>query len=186
MDDVLLVKVGERICHLGNVSARAFLVKAAQLGELLVELALGGKLEHEEDTLRVVEVAVQAEDVGVTEVLLDLNLATDLFLNLAGHNLLLVETLEGNNKVRGGLGTGQVDTTKLALAKWTADLEGWQRKRHGSDVSFNLCQMTNLPVGGTTVEFQQLASFASDGFLASLIDLKASIIFANIRLAGCG
>jgi hypothetical protein len=33
--------------------------------KLLVELALSGKLEDEEDSLLVVEVAVEAEDVGV-------------------------------------------------------------------------------------------------------------------------
>lgn len=36
-----------------------------KLMELLVELPLAGKLEHEEDALLVVKVAMQAKDVGV-------------------------------------------------------------------------------------------------------------------------
>jgi hypothetical protein len=48
--------------------ATFLLVKLAVLGELLVQLALRGKLEDEEDPLRVVEVAVETQDVWVSRI----------------------------------------------------------------------------------------------------------------------
>ena len=65
VDDVLRVEVHERVRHLVDVACAALLRKAPVLGELAVELALARELEHEEDALLVVEVPVQAEDMGV-------------------------------------------------------------------------------------------------------------------------
>ena len=62
---MLRVKVRERVGHLVNVSRAPLLAEAAVLGELLVQFARPRKLEHEEYALLVVEVPIQAEDMGV-------------------------------------------------------------------------------------------------------------------------
>lgn len=50
---------------------------------MFVELAFAREFEDEEDAFRVVEVAVEAQDVWVCEVGLDLDLTPDLFLDFA-------------------------------------------------------------------------------------------------------
>jgi hypothetical protein len=80
------------------------------LRQLLIQLALARKLEHEEDPLFVVEVAVQPQDVRVSDqrvserrsaqegdgpkVGLDLDLPPDLLLDLALDELRLVQAFE--------------------------------------------------------------------------------------------
>ncbi len=116
VDDVLRVEVGEGVGHLVDINGAAALRERAVLCELLVELALAGKLEHEKDALLVVEVAIEAEDVGMSEVLLDLDFATDLLLDSGLDDLGLVKTLEGEDVVGLDLGTDHVDPAKFALA----------------------------------------------------------------------
>jgi hypothetical protein len=85
------------------------------LAKMLVQLSATSELKDQKDALTVMEVTVQSEDVGVTEVALDLNLTTDLLLDTTLLQLRLVKHLESANKARGSL-LGKVDTTKLALA----------------------------------------------------------------------
>ena len=86
------------------------------LGQLLVQLAFTGKLEHQKNALLVVKVAVQAQDVGVSQVGLDLDLAPQLLFGLGFDELGLVEALEGEDVARFGLCSDHVDPTELAFA----------------------------------------------------------------------
>jgi len=110
------VEVDESVGHLVDVDSASAFGKAAILHQLLVHLALAGEFEHEEDTVFVVEVAVKAEDVGVSEVLLDLDFAPDLLLNPGLDNLLLVEALEGKDVVGFSLRPNHVNMSKPAFA----------------------------------------------------------------------
>jgi len=92
MDDILSVEVGKCIGHLVDVDSAAPLQEGAILCELLVELAFAGKFKHEKDVLFVMEIAVEAEDVWVSEVLLDFDFTTDLLFHLGLDDLGLVET----------------------------------------------------------------------------------------------
>lgn len=86
------------------------------LHELLVKLALARELQHEEDTFLVMEVSVQSEDVWVSQVLLDLNLATNLLFDARLDNLGFVEALEADDVMRFRLGAHHVHMAELALA----------------------------------------------------------------------
>ena len=72
---LLAVAVGEGVGHLVDVLGRDALLEPALglLLQVLVKLALGRELEDEVDPALVIEVAEQAEDVGVAEVGLDLD-----------------------------------------------------------------------------------------------------------------
>ena len=123
VDDVLRVEVGEGVGHLIDVDGAATLREGTVLRELLVELTLAGKLEHEEDALLVVEVTVKAENMWVSEVLLDLDLATDLLLYSRLDDLGLVETLEGEDVLWLDLGANHVDTTEFTFSQRPADIK---------------------------------------------------------------
>ena len=69
------------------------------------------------------EIAVEAKDVGVPEVLLDLDFASDLFLNPGLDNLLLVEALESEDVVGFSLRPNHVDMSKPAFAQRTTDVK---------------------------------------------------------------
>jgi hypothetical protein len=56
------------------------------LGELLVKLALAGKLEHEKDALLVMEITEEAKDMRMAEVLLNFDLSPSLLLDFGLHN----------------------------------------------------------------------------------------------------
>ena len=115
VDDVLGVEVVEGVGHLADIDGAAALREGTVLYKLLVKLALAGKLEHEENALLVVEVAVEAEHIRISEVLLDLDFAGDLLLNSGLDNLKLVKTLEGNDVIGLDLSPNHV-AAKLALA----------------------------------------------------------------------
>ncbi|KAH9831296.1 cercosporin toxin biosynthesis protein, partial [Teratosphaeria destructans] len=120
--DVLAVQVAQRARHLRDVLRGLPLREALGLAQVLVQLALARELEDQEDALGVVEVAVQAQDVGVREVGLDLDLASDLLLHFAGLQLGFVQDFEGADEVRGAFAR-QVDPAEFAFAQGFADLE---------------------------------------------------------------
>lgn len=93
------------------------------LAKLLVQLALARKFEHQEDSLRVVEVSVQAKNVWVSKILLNFDLAPDLFLHLGLDNFGFVEGFEGKNIFWCRLGAYHVNATELAFAKGPAHIE---------------------------------------------------------------
>lgn len=59
MNNVFPMQVHQRVRHLIDIPRTAFLRETPVLAKLFVELALAGKLEHEEDPLGVVEVSIQ-------------------------------------------------------------------------------------------------------------------------------
>ena len=123
MNDVLGVEVGKCVGHLVDVDGAASLREGTVLCELLVELALAGKFEHEKDALFVVEIPVQTEDVRVSEVLLDFDFTTDLLFHSRLDDLRLVETFEGEDIFRLDLGANHVDATKFAFAQRPANVK---------------------------------------------------------------
>ena len=116
VDDVFRMEVGEGVCHLVDIDGATALREGTKLCELLVELALAGKLEHQENTFLVVEVTVETQYIGVSKVLLDLDLATDLLLHAGLHDLRLVETLEGEDIFGLDFGANHVDPAEFTLA----------------------------------------------------------------------
>ena len=107
----------------GTDAGGALLGEVAVLGELLVELAFRGELEHEEDALLVVEVAVQPEHVRVPQVLLNLDLAPDLLLHLVLDDLRLVQALEREDVLGLDLRPHHVHPPKLALPQRTPNVK---------------------------------------------------------------
>jgi hypothetical protein len=123
MNDVLGMEIGQSVCHLVDVDRAASFGEGTVLCELFVKLALAGKFEHEKDALFVVEVAVEAEDVWMPEILLDFDLATDLLLHSGLDDLGLVETLEGEDIIWLDLGADHVHAAEFAFAQGTADVK---------------------------------------------------------------
>ena len=66
-------------------------------------------------------------DEGVPEILLDFDFTPDLLLHLAGDDLRLVQTLERDDKMRGGFGSREINSAEFALSERSADSEGGQR-----------------------------------------------------------
>jgi len=123
VDYMFGVEVDESVSHLVDVDSASAFGKATILHQLLVHLTLAGEFEHEEDAVFVVEVAVETEDIGVSEVLLDLDFASDLFLNPGLDNLLLVEALEGEDVVRFSLRPDHVDMSESTFAQRTTNVK---------------------------------------------------------------
>jgi len=123
VDYVFGVEVDESVGHLVDIDSTSSFGKAAVLHELLVHLTLSGEFKHEKDAVLVVEVAVETKDVGMSQVLLDLDFASDLFLNPRLYNFLLVETLEGKDIVGFDLCPNHVDVPKPAFTQRTTDVK---------------------------------------------------------------
>ena len=117
------MEVDESIGHLVDVNSTSSFGEAAVLHELLVHLTLSSEFKHEEDAVLIVEVAVETKDVGVSQVLLDLYFASDLFLNPRLYNLLLVETLEGKDIVGFDLCPNHVNVPKPAFTQRATDVK---------------------------------------------------------------
>lgn len=60
---------------------------------------------------------------GAPQVLLDLNLSSNLLLHLALDDLGLVETFEGEDVARRALCADHVHTAKLAFSEWPAHVK---------------------------------------------------------------
>jgi hypothetical protein len=120
--DVFLVKVFECSSHLRNVLRSFPLWEAVLLSEVLVQLPLACILEDQENALRVVKVSIEAENVWVSQMTLDLDLSSHLFLHLSLLDLVLVEDFQSANESGGALPC-EIDTTELSLTKRLSDLE---------------------------------------------------------------
>jgi hypothetical protein len=134
-------------------SATPFLGKPALFGQLLVQLALARKLEHQEDTFCVVEISIQPKYVRVPrvqvscpgddlhtqthspQVLLDFNLTTDLLLDLALDDFRLVETLESNNVLRRAFCSDHVDPTEFSFTQGSTHVKVGQMPLTGGAVT---------------------------------------------------
>lgn len=79
-------------------------------------------LEHQKDPPFVVKVAVQAQDVRMSKIHLDLDLSAQLLFHLVLHQFALVHALERDDVAFVGPASGahHVDTAELALAERTA------------------------------------------------------------------
>jgi hypothetical protein len=86
------------------------------LGELLVQFALAGELEHEKDAFLVMEVAVQAEYVGVSKILLNLNFTSNLFFDTRLDNFGFVQAFEGEDVLRLAFSADHVNAPEFALS----------------------------------------------------------------------
>ena len=62
--------------------------------EFLVELTLGGVFQNEVNSCSVIEVSVEAQNIGMPEVRLNLNLTPKLVLNIALLKLIFEEDLQ--------------------------------------------------------------------------------------------
>ena len=90
--------------------------------EFLVELSLCSILEDEIDAALIVEIAVEAQDVLVAEMRLDLYLSPQLVLYTRLGQLRLEQHLERHDVVRFLL-AGEVDVAELAAAQGLADVK---------------------------------------------------------------
>jgi len=124
VDHFFAVAVSQGVRHLADVFGRRGVVEAA-VGlflHRLVHLAARRELEDEVDARLVVEVAEQAEDVGVAEMRLDLDLSPQLMLHLGFLQLRLEQDLERHD-VLGRALPGEVHVSELALAERSTDVE---------------------------------------------------------------
>jgi len=117
------VEVDEGVGHLVDINSTSAFGEATVLHELFVHFALAGELEHEEDAVLVMEVAVEAKDIGMSKVLLDLDFASDLFLNPRLHDLFLVEAFEGEDVVGFGFCPNHVNVPKSAFSQRTTNVK---------------------------------------------------------------
>lgn len=116
MHDMLGVQVQQRVRHLVYIPRTAAVAKAPLLSQLFIQLAFGGELEHKEDARGVVEVAVESQDVGVAQVLLDFDLAADLALDFASDNFLFVKGFQSEDVLWRSFSPDHVDMSEFALA----------------------------------------------------------------------
>lgn len=131
MNDMLRVQVGQSISHLINVSCAPFLAEVPLPIELTIQFALRRELEHKKYALPVVEIAIQPQNIGMPEVLLYLNLATSLLLDLVLHNFVFVEGFKSEDVVRGRLGANHVNAAEFAFPKWFTNVEVAERPLSG-------------------------------------------------------
>lgn len=120
--DVLPVEVHQGQRDLGDALRGATLIEPALALQGPVQLPAGGILEDQEDAVRVVEPAVEAEDARVPQVAVDFDLAPDVDLGALPRDLVLPQYLQGADVARLAV-SGEVDAAELALAERLADLE---------------------------------------------------------------
>ena len=123
VDNVFRMQVRKSVRHLIDVDRAPAFGERTRLVELLIQLALAGEFDHEENPLLVVEIAIQPENIRVPQVLLDLNLAADLFLDTLLHDFRLVQALEGQDVPWLALRAHHVDAPKPAFTKWPPNIE---------------------------------------------------------------
>ena len=78
---MLLVAVDECSRHLCNVACCSFLSETALFPHLLENFTTRGEFQDEVDTLVVVKIAEQPQDVAMAQMRLDLDLPTKLILH---------------------------------------------------------------------------------------------------------
>jgi hypothetical protein len=116
VEDVVLMEVQERLSELGDVASRHAgreFLDAVEFGE---EHSVGASLKNEVEAVVVEEVAVSAEDVLVTAVEGDLDLAAELNSDVEVGHILNIEALECDDEVC-SLDCGERNTTVLTAAE---------------------------------------------------------------------
>lgn len=146
MNDMLLVEVLQRRCHLGNVLRGLPFREPLLAPEVLVQLSFAGIFKDQEDALTIVKMTEHPQTIGVCQIRLDLNLATDLLFYLALLELGFVKYLERADEARRSLSC-QIHSSEFAFSKWLANFEhaemplswsGWLRSRFRKSFYFRL------------------------------------------------
>mmetsp|Transcript_19211 Transcript_19211/g.42037 ORF Transcript_19211/g.42037 Transcript_19211/m.42037 type:complete len:275 (-) Transcript_19211:155-979(-) len=112
MNHVLLVAIHQCLRQGGDVGRRALLAESSDHLQLLIKLPTGSVLQDKVDAVLVVEITVETQDVRVPEVRLDLNLATQLMLDVTLLQLGLEKNLESHD-VLALLLTSEVNVAEL-------------------------------------------------------------------------
>lgn len=92
------------------------------LSKVFVQFATACEFQNQENPLAIVEVPIEPQDVRVTKIALNLNLAPNLFLHPSLLQFGLVKDLECANEAGRPL-LRQVDSAKFALSQGLANLE---------------------------------------------------------------
>lgn len=116
VNDVLGVAVFERLGEVSNVLSSLLFLELALLLEILVQFSLGSILENEVYSLGVIKVPVEAENIFMAEMRLNLNLSTQLVFDSVFAQLFLEQNLESTDKFTLLL-TSEVHTSKLSVTK---------------------------------------------------------------------
>lgn len=113
--DMLLVQIFQGRGHLCDVLGSLPLGKAFLFPKELVKLSLSCEFKDKEYALRIVEVPVESEDIGMAKIRLYLDFPSDLFLDLPLLKFGFVKDFEGAYEASRLL-SGEVDSTEFALA----------------------------------------------------------------------
>lgn len=117
------MQVAQSIRHLIDVSRTPPLRERSMFAQLFIKLAFAGELQHQEYTLLVMKVAVQSKDIWVSQILLDFDLAADLLLDSGFNDFRFVEAFESEDVFGFAFGSDHIDSAKLTLAEWAANIE---------------------------------------------------------------
>lgn len=120
--DMLLVEIFERGCHLSNVVRSLPFREPVFLSKVLVQFTPASEFQDQKDSLAVVEVAVKSQDVRMTEVALNFDFTSDLFLHAALLQLRFVQDLERAYETRRAL-LCQVNPAELSLSQGLSNLK---------------------------------------------------------------
>ena len=123
VNDVFRVKVNQGICHLIDIPRTPPLGERTVFSQLFVKFTLASKLQHEENAFLVVKVTVKSKNMWVSQVLLDFNFSSDLFLDAGLDDFGFVEAFESEDVFWFGFGTDHVDSPEFTLAERSTDVE---------------------------------------------------------------
>lgn len=121
VDDVLRMAIVQGMCEGGDVACGARLVEFGTV-ELLVQFSSCGEFEDEKDPSLVVEVSEESQNVGMSEMGLDFNLASELMLDLVSDELGLEKDLETDD-ILCLLLSCEIDGAELPLSEGLSDLK---------------------------------------------------------------
>ena len=116
MNHIPVLQVEQCLDHLGDYMAGTVLGEALLTAQLLIEVAMLAVLEHDVDVLRIVKVAVQADNIRVVKSPLDLKLT----FHLAKEVKLLQHALEDDFQSAGHV-SGSLDSLEYFAKLATAD-----------------------------------------------------------------
>jgi hypothetical protein len=122
VDDVLRMAVLDRLDHLLKIPRRPSLRERTAALQQRIKLAAWSHLKHEVDAPLVVEEAVHAQDVHMSAVRLDFDLAAQLVLYPMLDQLSFVQYLQRENEARSTV-TRDVDRAEFPSTKTFPDVD---------------------------------------------------------------
>ena len=120
--NMLLVEIPQGCCHLCDVLCCFPFGKSVLFPQMFIQLALASKFKDEEDSFAIVEMTVEAENIRMAQIAVDLDFPSDLLLDLSLLQLAFVEDLQRADKTSRSL-LGQVDPPKFSLSQWLSNLK---------------------------------------------------------------